>query len=170
MILNDQILAWLTQQGVSSRNYQTGYSEGQAEEILFWGSDLGQQPTLAQLQAAYAAQQLPTARSTQIQVINSACQVALSAITAPYPPSEALTWDQQLAEAQAYTASSSASVPLLTAIAAASGETVAQLAASVLTANTAYKAASGAAIGKRQALTAQINAAATVAAVQAITW
>ena len=170
MTLNDQIIAWLTQQGIPNRDYQTGQPEGQAEEIISWGADLGPQPSVVQLQAAYTAQQLPTARAAQILVINAACQAALSAITAPYPPSEALTWDQQLAEAQAYTASSSATVPLLTAIAAASGETVAQLAASVLTANTAYKAASGAAIGKRQALTAQINAAATVAAVQAITW
>ncbi|WP_019573372.1 hypothetical protein [Curvibacter lanceolatus] len=113
---------------------------------------------------------LAEARALQVQAINDACQAALATITAPYPPSEALTWDQQLAEAQAYAASSSASTPMLSAICVASGKALAELAARVLALNAQFKAAVGAAIGKRQALTAQIKAATTVEEVQAIAW
>ena len=115
-------------------------------------------PTLAQAQATQTAQ------------IIAAAQAALAAIVAAYPDLEVATWPQQYAEAQAYTASSTAATPMLSAIAQASGETVAALASGVLAKAGAYQAASGAVIGKRLALTAQINAATTVAAVQGIVW
>ena len=113
---------------------------------------------------------LAQAQGVQIDTINAACQAALTAIIAPYPASEVLTWDQQLAEATAFTASPTASTPLLSAIGAVNGETVADMAASILILSASYKAATGAAIGRRQALTTQISAATTVAAVQAITF
>lgn len=113
---------------------------------------------------------LAEAQAAQIAIINAACQTALNAITAPYPASEIATWPQQYAESLAYTANNTAPTPMLSSIAAASSQTVAALAASVITKATAYQAVSGAAIGKRQAMTAKINAATTVAAVQAIIW
>jgi hypothetical protein len=170
MQLADQIEAWLTQQGITARDYRTGQPEGGEDQILHWGTEMGPQPTAAQLSETSATAGLALARGNQIAKINAACQAALAAITAPYPASEALTWDQQLVEAQAYSASSSAQVPLLSAIAEASNRALGDLATAVLNANATYKAASGAAIGRRQALTAQINAAMTAEAVAAITW
>lgn len=170
MTLNDQIQAWLAAQGVTSTDYRTGHADGEPDSIIHWGADLPAQPTAEALEVAWAAANLAQAKAAQVQAINDACQVALAAITAPYPPSEALTWDQQLAEAQAYTASNSASTPMLSAICAASGKALADLAARILSLNALFKAEVGAAIGKRQALTSQINTAATVEAAQAITW
>lgn len=61
MMLSDQITAYLTQSGISFApgDFQTGYEEGQPEQILFWSDKLGAQPTANQLAAAQAhAQQL----------------------------------------------------------------------------------------------------------------
>lgn len=115
-------------------------------------------PTLAQAQAAQTA------------TIITAAQAALQAVVAAYPDLEVATWPQQYAEAQAYTASSAAATPMLAAIATAASSTVAAMAAGVMAKASAYQAASGAAIGKRIALTGEIAAATTVAAVQAVTW
>ena len=115
-------------------------------------------PTLAQAQA------------TQIGIVNAAAQAALAAIIAAYPDLEVATWPQQYSEALAYTASNTAATPMLSAIATAASSTVAAMAAGVMAKASAYQAASGAVIGKRIALTGEIAAATTVAAVQAVTW
>ncbi len=119
---------------------------------------------------AETAAELAAAQDSQIVTINAACGVALAAITAAYPDLEVATWPQQLTDANAYTANNSASTPILSAIATASGRSVAILAADVLRKSAAYQAASGAVIGKRIALTAQIQAAPTIDAVNAIAW
>ena len=111
------------------------------------------------------------AQAQQLKVINAACDAALDTLTTAYPSNEVLSWDQQVAESQAYTASNTAATPLLSAIAAASNTTVATLAAAVIAKSNAYKAQVGALIGQRQALAAQINTPGiTVAAVQEIVW
>ena len=115
-------------------------------------------PTLAQAQA------------TQIAAINTAAQAALQTVIAGYPDLEVATWPQQYAEAQSYTANNTAPTPMLSAIASASGQTVEALASSVIAKASAYQSASGGVVGKRIALSAQIQAATTVAAVQAITF
>ena len=113
---------------------------------------------------------LAVAQAHQLTIINTACDTALNALTTTYPSNEVLSWDQQVAEAQAYTASNTAITPLLSAIATASSTNVAALTASVLAKSNAYKAQVGALIGQRQALSNQIQAATTVAAVQGIAW
>ena len=115
-------------------------------------------PTLAQAQAA------------QMLMMNAACQEELDSIVAPYPANEVVTWDQQLSEAVAYTGNASAPTPLLSAIIAESGATLATLSAQIIAASNQYKAISGAAIGKRYARRVLINAATTVAEVQAVVW
>ena len=115
-------------------------------------------PTLAQAQAA------------QSQLINNSTESELQAIVAAYPSLEVATWPNQYAEATAYTANGAAPTPTLTAITASSGQTVAALAALVLVKAAAFTVASGAVIGKRQALTTKIYTAITVAAVQSIVW
>ncbi|OYV24523.1 MAG: hypothetical protein B7W99_01870 [Rhodospirillales bacterium 20-58-10] len=117
-----------------------------------------------------AAIPLATAQAAQEAVINAAAQADLAVIVASYPALEVATWDQQYAEAVAWTANNAASTPTLSAIATAAGSTVAVLAPIVIAKAAAYKAASGAIIGKKQALLAKIATATTVAAVQAVTW
>jgi hypothetical protein len=58
MSLNDQIKAYLAQAKITyaAGDYQTGQPEGQADQIVHWGSTLGSQPTAEQLIAAQAAQ------------------------------------------------------------------------------------------------------------------
>lgn len=118
---------------------------------------------------------LDRVKMAQIALINEKCQTELSAIVLPYPPDEPNTWPNQYAEAQSYSANNAVQTPMLSAISAASGQTVAALAASVLAKAGAYNAAAGAAVGKRQRLTAQIMAikdtdANPVDAVRAIVW
>jgi hypothetical protein len=113
---------------------------------------------------------LGTVQAAQYAAINAGANVDLGVIIAAYPELEVATWDQQLAEAQAFTASNTAATPLLSAISSASGLSLAALSANVLAKNAAYKAASGAIVGKRLALSAQIAAATTAAAVQAVVW
>ena len=104
------------------------------------------------------------------QLINNSTESELQAIVAAYPSLEVATWPNQYAEATAYTANGAAPTPTLTAITASSGQTVAALAALVLVKAAAFTVASGAVIGKRQALTTKIYTAITVAAVQSIVW
>lgn len=127
------------------------------------------------LDPAPAAPTLTDVKAVQVQAIVKACEAQLSQITSPYPPSEIASWDSQYLEASAWTADNSAQTPLLNAIIAQNGQTLAAQAASVLSKASAFKAASGAAIGRRQLLTDQINAitdttAIGIAAVQAIVW
>ena len=113
---------------------------------------------------------LEEAKTDKVTEINGKCQQELAAIVLPYPPQETLTWPNQYAEAQAFTANATAPTPMLSAIATASGQTVAALAASVLLKAAAYNAMAGAAVGKRQALTAQVQAETTVSGVQGVVW
>ena len=113
---------------------------------------------------------LADAQAFQVQRINAAAQGALAALVAAYPALEVSTFQQQVAEATAVTANPLAVTPTLTAAAAASGQTVAALAANVLAKNASYSATAGAIIGKRIALTNQVQAATTVSAVQAVSW
>lgn len=121
------------------------------------------------------APNLTGAKAAQVQLITNACELELMQITGSYPPSEIVSWDAQYAEAVAWTANNATPTPLLSAIVAENGATLSDLVASILTKAAAFKVASGAAIGKRQLLTDQINAitdttAAGIAAVQAIVW
>ena len=146
-----------------------------------WGSDgsitFGEgmtQEQISSVEAVYAAHipedALVKAKKAQIVKINAACQAQLDAITTPYPLNEIHTWDQQLAEANAYTTDSATPTPLLSAIVEASGSTMAALVDEVITASNRFKVTSGAAIGKRHNLKDQINAATTVEAVLSIVW
>ncbi|SDR18022.1 hypothetical protein [Paraburkholderia tuberum] len=113
---------------------------------------------------------LDDARSIQSAMINSACNQDLAKISAAYPTLEVETWPQQFAEARAYADDRSVAVPLLTAIASASGQTVVDLAAKVLQKSQVHQAAVGAVVGKRIALTAQIDSATDVDSIKNITW
>lgn len=83
--------------------------------------------------------------------INEGCQAALAALTATYPDRELLTFDKQEAEARAYLSDpSSATTPILTAIAQGRGIPVDELAQKIIAKADAFALASGALIGQRQ--------------------
>lgn len=100
--------------------------------------------------------------------IRDVAEAALAPLKAEYGATEIATWDQQYAEAQAVTADSGAEVPLLTAIAQARGQSVADLAARVIANRAAWVAVSGHVVGQRLAYQDRLDAAATPEEVQAI--
>ena len=69
-----------------------------------------------------------------------------------YPQHEIDTWDQQLREATVFTADAQAVVPLLSAMAAARGWSVSQLAARVMQKAAEFAVAGGEVLGTQQAL------------------
>lgn len=91
------------------------------------------------------------ARIRKYAEINEGCQAALAALTATYPDRELLTFDKQEAEARAYLSDpSSATTPILTAIAQGRGIPVDELAQKIIAKADAFALASGALIGQRQ--------------------
>lgn len=91
------------------------------------------------------------ARVRKYAEINEGCQVALAALTATYPDRELLTFDKQEAEARAYLSDpSSATTPILTAIAQGRGIPVDELAQKIIAKADAFALASGVLIGQRQ--------------------
>ena len=100
--------------------------------------------------------------------LNAGCAQRLATLTTGYPAGERDSWAKQEAEARALLASSTASTPLLSAIASARGIAVADLASRVVAKADAFAAAAGAIIGHRQALEQAIHDAENTAALQAI--
>lgn len=91
------------------------------------------------------------ARIRKYAEINEGCQAALAALTATYPDRELLTFDKQEAEARAYLSDpSSATTPILTAIAQGRDIPVEELAQKIIAKADAFALASGALIGQRQ--------------------
>ncbi len=113
---------------------------------------------------------IATGIQTKTEEITAAASLALSQVTAAYSAHEVATWSAQVSEAQAYQAKASAATPTLSAIAAASNQTVAALASTVLKKAAEQLAASGAIIGKRIALQNQAANAKTQADLDQIKW
>lgn len=78
----------------------------------------------------------------------------LEAVAAAYRPQERETWPEQVREAEAWIADNSADTPLLDAMTAASGETMAELTGRIMTNRAAFKAAAGAILGAQRAIIA----------------
>lgn len=91
--------------------------------------------------------------------INSDYQAEMNEILRDYPEAETLTWDKQEEEARRWAADSSASTPLLDAIAQGRDMDKDELVSRVLAKADAWIAASGLSTGKRQALEDEINEA-----------
>lgn len=115
-----------------------------------------------------APEALADAKATQSQLVNISAQLALSNVTAGYPELEIATWPQQYAEAQAYKRDPASNTPMLDAIAKSSGWKVEELVSNVLEKGAAYQATSGEAVGRRITAQTKIEAATTIADVQAI--
>lgn len=91
-------------------------------------------------------------RARKMADVNAAATDLLAMLSAAYPDGEVQSWGQQTREAEALALNPSAPAPLLTAIAAARGLPLAELAARVREKVQAYAVASGQIIGQRQAL------------------
>lgn len=117
-----------------------------------------------------ASDDLDDLRADRLADIRDSYDTVISAITSAYPQSEIDTWSTQEAEAIAYQADPAAAVPFLTSQALARGITVADLATLIVTKAATYKLAVGAALGKRQSLDEQIDAASSSAELEAIVW
>lgn len=111
---------------------------------------------------------LAAARAAKIAEAAAACDAVLGPLGVEYGRWETATWDQQYAEAVALMADPSATVPLLTALAAARGMAVADQAQRILRNRESWSVLSGAVVGQRLAVVDRINAAATVTDVLAV--
>lgn len=108
---------------------------------------------------------LGEAKADKLAEINTACDQILNAATATYPASEVLTFDQQTIEAKAYQADNTASVPLLSALAASRNIPLPDLVGRVIAKHDDFSALSGTVIGQRQALEDVLDTLTTVESV-----
>jgi hypothetical protein len=109
-------------------------------------------------------------KAERIKSVNRACDLGIRALVKSYPEHEISSWHQQVREATDYTLDNNAPTPLLSAIASGRGVTVPELVAKVHTKAAEYSAASGAIIGKRQALISLIETAETIDDILAVVW
>lgn len=119
---------------------------------------------------AAESEALKAAKLRKLADINALCNAELDAFSRSYPAGEVQSWPQQVKEVEALAVDPAAPAPLLAAIAAERGITVADLASRVHVKMDAYAQLSGTLIGRRQAAEDQIEAAATLAEVEAVTW
>lgn len=135
------------------------YNPATVAEVTEWA---------AGIEAAFLPPTLADAKAAKQAEITSGAQAAMAPLAAQYGTLEMQTWDQQAAEATAYTANNAAPTPLLSAIAQARGMDVATLAAHVLANKAAWVAISGGIVGQRLAFQDKLDAAQDLAAVAAI--
>lgn len=93
-------------------------------------------------------------REIFIKLVNEERDRRMVAMAAGYTDSERETWPVQVEEAKAVLADANAQTPLLTALAAARGETVPDFAAHVLTLASRFAASTGAIMARARALAA----------------
>lgn len=101
--------------------------------------------------------------------IHERAETERGVIAPHYPQHEIDTWDQQLREATAFIADAKAVVPLLSAMAAARGWSVSQLAARVMTKAAEFAVAGGQVLGTQQALEDSLDAIMASRAAETIT-
>ncbi|MEB0133770.1 hypothetical protein QN362_00325 [Actimicrobium sp. CCC2.4] len=103
-------------------------------------------------------------KASKLALINSQCTSTLGQITASYPADEMQSWSKQEQEARA------GGGPLIEALSAARGVTLADLIGRIIAKADAFAVASGQTIGNRQRCEDEIKAAQTTEEVEAITW
>lgn len=119
---------------------------------------------------APAAPALDEARAASMKAVNDRCALELAVIMSGYPDGEVQSWAKQEAEARAYLVHQAAPTLLLGALSAARGVPLAVLAEKVIEKADLFAAASGRAIGTRQACEDAINAAKTPEEALAVVW
>jgi len=99
-------------------------------------------------------QNTPRARVLREEAVRAEAARRLAIVAGTYTPEERETWPIQIAEAEAYLADPTASVPMLTALAVPRGLDVSQMAMRVLTLRDEMKVAVGAILAAQAALLA----------------
>lgn len=117
----------------------------------------------------------PSLEEVKEQKLNSLirlCDDECNSIRSKYPLAEQLSWDQQLKEAESYNVDNTINTLLLDDILSGSSQNITKtdLVTKILNKATIFRQTVGSAIGKRQALEDQVNAATTVSEVDAIIW
>lgn len=123
---------------------------------------------LYKMETPISAPGLDAVKAARLAEINAGCQTALAGLTQTYPDRELNTFDKQEAEARAWLADNSAPTPFLSALAAARGIELAELARRVVAKADAFAVASGHLVGQRQRMEDMLDACATVEDVLAI--
>ena len=113
---------------------------------------------------------LDEAKAIALSAINRRCALELAAVRVGYPDDEVQSWPKQEAEARAFVSDPDAAIPLLSALCAARGVQLDELAAKVIGKADLFAAASGMAIGKRQYCEDAIAAAQDIPEVNAVAW
>jgi len=118
------------------------------------------------------AQKVLTFNETALQKkaeINTAADTAMAPVSSKYPRSEIDSWQIQTAEAAAFTADSNASTPFIDGLLGHRvGVTKSDLASRIITNKAAYTAIAADVFGQRQALDDLVDAATTIAELDAI--
>ena len=108
------------------------------------------------------------AKANRLAEIDERCEEAMRTVVSGYPDSEKQTFPQQSAEAQAYLADPTASVPLLSSLALSRGVTLDELARRVLNKHTVYSVLTGKILGQRKTLQNRIKACSSVEEIEKI--
>ena len=111
---------------------------------------------------------LEEAKAAKLSEINSACDAAIEEKGKEYPVSERLSFDLQLYEATQYKADNTTETHILSVLAEKRGIELTDLVDRVLAKADEVRAYSASAIGQRQALKDQVDAATTIEEVNAI--
>jgi hypothetical protein len=119
--------------------------------------DEGAPHTKEEQEAAYMAELAAKELEGKVAAIEAKFAEQVKQITAGYSEDEIKTWDKQVAEAEAYTANAAAPTPLLDALTGATGASKADLVGRVRTKASAYSAAVGEALGKKQKAIKELN-------------
>lgn len=130
-----------------------------------------------ELTKSMLAEQLAQAKATKLNEINRAAEAFINQVSGGLPEFEVETWDAQAAEAKAWHADKSAATPVIDQIALGRGVDAAALRAKAYKKLTDFERLTGChsvnefrlrLIGRRQALEAAVNAAATAKDVAAV--
>ena len=108
------------------------------------------------------------AKAKRLAEIDERCEEAMKTVVSSYPDSEKQTFPQQSAEAQAYLADPTASVPLLSSLALSRGVTLDELARRVLNKHTVYSVLTGKILGQRKTLQNRVKACSSVEEIEQI--
>lgn len=111
---------------------------------------------------------LARAKANRLAGIDECCEEAMRTVVSSYPDSEKQTFPQQSAEAQAYLADPTASVPLLSSLALSRGVTLDELARCVLNKHTVYSVLIGKILGQRKTLQNRVKACSSVEEIEEI--
>lgn len=113
---------------------------------------------------------LEQAKSRKLAELKAAADAEVAPILAEYPEVEIKTWDSQEREARAWAADSTSPTPTLYGIAQTRGKSISYLAPKVIQKADDYRQLASNVSGKRQGLADAVEAATTVAEVEAIIW